>query len=200
MKRAIVWFCWGERFINEAIDSARSAVSIAADRILITDAPGAQYAEDNPAFTSIVRTQLIHGNNLEKSRLIDLLPAGYDTFLYLDTDTKIIGDVSLGFAKAEQHGIAMAPAPNYNLAEFFNFARLMRELGTEPADQIMYNKVARRGEVRMPNANIADRVFAQATIIVERREHIRHDAALLQRQCQERLVARKIVLGADGRA
>ena len=47
--------------------------------------------------------------------------------------------MSLGFAKAERHGIAMAPAPNYNLAEFFNFAYIMRELGIAPADQIMYN-------------------------------------------------------------
>src|SRR3984957_5203479 len=139
MKRAIVWFCWGERFIDEAIDSARSAVAIEADRVLITDAEGAKYTKNNPAFTSIVQTRLIHADNLEKSRLIDLLPDGYDTYLYLDTDTKIIGDVSLGFAKAQQHGIAMAPAPNYNLAEFFNFARIMRELGIEPADQIMYN-------------------------------------------------------------
>ena len=139
MKRAIVWFCWGERFIDEAIDSARSAAAIEADRILITDADGAKYAKDNPAFTSIVQTQLIHANNLDKSRLIDLLPDGYDTFLYLDTDTKIVGDVSLGFAKAERHGIAMAPAPNYNLPEFFNFARIMRELGVEPAGQMMFN-------------------------------------------------------------
>jgi hypothetical protein len=139
MKHAIVWFCWGERFISEAIDSARSAAAIEADRVLITDAEGATYAKDNPAFTSIVETQLLYANNLEKSRLIDLLPDGYDTFLYLDTDAKIVGDVSLGFAKAKQHGIAMAPAPNYNLPEYFNFARLMRELGVEPADQIMYN-------------------------------------------------------------
>ena len=139
MKRAIVWFCWGERFINEAIDGARSSASIEADRILITDAQGATYANGNAAFTSIIQTQLVHANNLEKSRLIDLLPDGYDTFLYLDTDAKIVGDVSLGFAKAEQHGIAMAPAPNYNLAEYFNFARIMRDLGVEPADQIMYN-------------------------------------------------------------
>jgi hypothetical protein len=139
MKRAIVWFSWGERFIDEAIDSARSAASIEADRVLITDAEGATYVNGNTVFTSIVQTQLIHANNLEKSRLVDLLPDGYDTFLYLDTDAKIIGDVSLGFAKAEQHGIALAPAPNYNLAEFFNFARIMHELGVEPADQIMYN-------------------------------------------------------------
>jgi hypothetical protein len=139
MKRAIVWFCWGERFIDEAIDSARRAAAIEADRVLITDAEGVTYVNGNTVFTSIVQTQLIHGNNLEKSRLVDLLPDGYDTFLYLDTDAKVVGDVSLGFAKAEQHGIAMAPAPNYNLAEFFNFARIMGELGVEPADQMMYN-------------------------------------------------------------
>jgi hypothetical protein len=139
MKRAIIWFSWGERFIDEAIDSARRAAAIEADRVLITDAEGETYADGNAAFTSIVRTQLVHSNNLEKSRLIDLLPDGHDTFLYLDTDAKIVGDVSLGFAKAEQHGIAMAPAPNYNLTEFFNFARIMRELGVEPADQFMYN-------------------------------------------------------------
>ena len=139
MKRAIVWFCWGERFIDEAIDSAHSAVAIEADRILITDTAGATYANNHSAFTSIVRTQLIHANNLDKSRLVDLLPDGYDTFLYLDTDTKIVGDVSPGFAKAERHGVAMAPAPNYNLPEFFNFASIMREIGVEPADQMMYN-------------------------------------------------------------
>jgi hypothetical protein len=139
MKRAIVWFCWGERFIGEAMDSARSAMAIEADRILITDAEGATYAGGNPAFTSIIQTRLIHANNLDKSRLIDLLPDGYDTFLFLDTDTKIVGDVSLGFEKAEQHGIAMAPAPNYNLPEFFDFAHIMRELGVEPAGQMMYN-------------------------------------------------------------
>jgi hypothetical protein len=139
MKRAIVWFCWGERFVSEATASARSASAIDADRILITDWESAKYAEDSAVFTSIVQTQLLHANNLDKSRLIDLLPDGYDTFLFLDSDAKIVGDVSLGFAKAERHGIAMAPAPNYNLPEFFNFARIMRELGVEPADQMMYN-------------------------------------------------------------
>jgi hypothetical protein len=137
--RAIVWLCWGEDFIREAVASARSAATIDADRILITDAAGAALARDHAEFTSIVPIEPVHGNNLEKSRLIDLLPAGYETLLYLDTDTRIVGDVDLGFAKAERHGIAMAPAPNYNLPEFFNFASIMRPVGVEPADQIMYN-------------------------------------------------------------
>ena len=139
MKRALVWLCWDECFVQEAVESARSAAAIQADRILITDAAGAAYAQNIAEFTSIVSTQIVFGNDLEKSRLIDLIPQGYDTFLYLDTDTRIVGDVTLGFHKAEQHGIAMAPAPNYNLNEFFNFGRLMPQLGVEPADQLMYN-------------------------------------------------------------
>src|SRR5262249_44704388 len=137
--RAIVWLCWGERFIREAAASARSAAEIDADRILITDAAGAASAADQPEFTSIVTIELVHANNLEKTRLIDVLPAGYHSYLYLDSDTRIVGDVTLGFAGAERHGIAMAPAPNYNLPEFFNFARIMEHVGIEPADQMIYN-------------------------------------------------------------
>jgi len=74
--RAIVWLCWGEDFIREAVESARSAAAIDADRILITDAAGAALAQSHAAFTSIVPTGLVHGNNLEKSRLIELLPTG----------------------------------------------------------------------------------------------------------------------------
>ena len=54
--------------------------------------------------------------------------------------------------------------------------------------------------MRMPNTDVADRIFAQAAVVIERREHVRRDAALLQRQIQKRLVAREIALGADGSA
>ncbi len=54
-------------------------------------------------------------------------------------DTRIIGDVSLGFEKAARHGIAVAPAPNYNLGEYFGFAGIMAAIGERAADQIMYN-------------------------------------------------------------
>src|ERR1700738_596154 len=65
--RAIVWLCWGERFIREAAASARSAAAIDADRILITDAAGAASAANQPEFTSIVTIELVHANNLAKT-------------------------------------------------------------------------------------------------------------------------------------
>lgn len=138
MKRAIVWLCWGEKFLDEAVESARSALAIEADRILITDEAGALYTGQRTEFTSIVRMTPVYRNNLEKSRLIDLLPGGYDSFLYLDTDTRILGDVMLGFDKAARHGIAMVPAPHYNLTSS-NFDRFMMQSGITPADQLVYN-------------------------------------------------------------
>jgi hypothetical protein len=139
MKRGVVWLCWGQSFVAEAVVSARSAPIRHLDRFLITDEVGAEQAKESGAFTAIIRTRLVHANNLENSRLIDLLPDGYESFLYLDCDTHIIGDVTFGFAKAEQHGIAMAPAPNYNLSEYFGFGSTMKTIGIEPADQLMYN-------------------------------------------------------------
>jgi hypothetical protein len=139
MRRAIVWLAWGQRFVAEAAESARTAAALEADRFLITDAAGAIEAEGSKAFTSIIPTRLLHVNNLEKSRLIDLLPAGYDSFLYLDCDTRIVGDVTLGFEMAERHGIAVVPAPNYNLGEFFGFGALMARAGMKPADHMQYN-------------------------------------------------------------
>ena len=67
------------------------------------------------------------------------MPEGYDTFLFLDCDVHILGDIGLGFEKAERHGLAIVPAPNYNLGEFFGFKHLMAEAGVSAAGQTMYN-------------------------------------------------------------
>jgi hypothetical protein len=143
MRRAAIWFCWGQDFVEEAIASSKSAASLQADRFLITDAASAAQAEVSGEFTAVISTPLVYGNILDKSRLIDLLPDGYQTFLFLDCDTHIIDDISFGFAKAELHGIAMAPAPNYNLCTFAAgetaFADIMRQAGTACADQFQYN-------------------------------------------------------------
>src|SRR5262249_25725104 len=139
MKRAVVWLCWGRSSVAEAAVSARSAPIQHLDRFLITDDAGASQAEQTGAFTSIVSTQFVHGSNLEKSRLIEFLPDGFESFLFLDADTRVLDDISLGFAKAERHGIAIAPAPNYNLGEFFGFGGTMAALGMQPAGQLIYN-------------------------------------------------------------
>jgi hypothetical protein len=136
---AIIWVCWGEDYALQARDSALTTMGLGIDRVLITDAETARRIEPDGVFTSVVPVEFVYGNNLDKSRLLDLIPDRYDTFLFLDTDTKLIGDVSLGFEKARQHGIAIAPAPHYNLSGFFGFDRNMAQHGVTPADQMQYN-------------------------------------------------------------
>jgi hypothetical protein len=137
--RAIVWVCWGEAYVLQARESARTTLSLGIDRLLITDAETARFLAGDKVFTAIIRTEFPHGNNLDKSRVTDLIPGGYDTILYLDTDTRVIGDISLGFDKARLHGIAVVPAPHHNLGDFFGFGQVMALAGVTPAGQMQYN-------------------------------------------------------------
>jgi hypothetical protein len=139
MKRAIVWFCWGKRFVADAIVSARATAAVEADRLIIVDRENAALAETSGVFNTILPVDLEFHNNLEKSRLIDLLPRSYDSYLYLDSDTRVFGDLSLGFESAETYGVAIAPEPNYDLGAFFGFGSVMAKLGIEPRAQLLYN-------------------------------------------------------------
>jgi hypothetical protein len=139
MNRAIVWFCWGARFVAEAIASARTTTAVDADRVLITDRENAAVAEASGVFATVLPIDLQFHNNLEKSRLVDLVPGGYDSYLYLDADTRVFGDLSLGFESVEMYGVAIAAEPNYDLGAFFGFGSVMAKLGIAPRAQLLYN-------------------------------------------------------------
>jgi len=136
---AVVWLCWGETYLRQAVESARSTLPLGIDRVLITDAATAALARPDDVFTRVVPAELPYGSTLDKSRLIDLIPAGYQTILFLDSDTRVLGDISLGFEKARLHGIAVAPAPHYNLSGFFGFDRILESAGFPTAGQMQYN-------------------------------------------------------------
>ena len=59
--------------------------------------------------------------------------------LFLDTDTRVLEDILLGFEQAERYGIAMAQAPHYSLADVRGFGRVMAREGVEPRGQLIYN-------------------------------------------------------------
>jgi hypothetical protein len=136
MKRAAIWLCWGEKYLALAAQSARP---VDIDRFLIcpredlTDSVAAHFTG------TICPPDGLSRRLRGKSRVFELIPEGYDSFVYLDADTRVLGDLSLGFEKAEQHGIAVAPAPNYNLAEVFGFTSVFDEVGQRRADQMQYN-------------------------------------------------------------
>jgi hypothetical protein len=101
----------------------------------------------------------------DKSTMFELTPEGYDSFVYLDADTWVLGDLGFAFEKAEQHGIAVAPAPNYNLAEVFGFASVFAEVGQLRADQMQYNT----GVIFFRPAEKVREVFARWHYLCEHR-------------------------------
>lgn len=139
-KNAIVFLAWGNRFIDEVCSCiAKSKPYISEyDLILITD-------EDSD--TSGIEDQVsrvIHApfeltGLLRKTEIIKFLPDNYTGFLFLDSDTIVVQDLSLGFEKAKLHGIALSPAPHYSLDAFLDFDRIMESEIVPRSGQLQYN-------------------------------------------------------------
>jgi hypothetical protein len=137
--RAIVHLAWGEAFVDKAIASARSAAMLGLPRILLTNAEQAATAEKSGAFEIIRAIDAENWDHQLKSRLLEFLPSGFDSYLYLDADTIVLGDLSFGFAKAEQYGLAIAPAPKYNLTSYKGFDRAIAAANIRISPQLAYN-------------------------------------------------------------
>lgn len=132
-RRAIVFLSWGERYVGEVLRCIERSKLPNYPIILITD----QQTPLPPSNLRVVRVDFALKGLLRKSELARHLPEEFDSYLFLDSDTIVLDDISLGFEMAEAHGIAMAPAPHYNLEAFWGFGNVMdREL------------VARRGQLQ----------------------------------------------------
>src|SRR5438309_7163208 len=135
--RAIVFFAWGAKFIDQVASCIRESQLPKYPIFVITDA--ATDVSGLPPDVEVVRRDSQLSGKARKTELLTLLPEQIETALVLDADTRVIDDVSLGFEKAEQHGIAMAPAPHYSLADFRDFRQVMLSEGVTPRGQIIYN-------------------------------------------------------------
>ncbi len=132
---------WGEKYILEAVKSRNTALAYDHPAILITDQVSADFARRTNGFDEIVVASFEHSKDGHgrKSELWRWLPEQYDTFLFIDTDTRILGDIGLGFEKAESHGLALVPAAHYCLDHFWGFRNVMEAVGVEPRGQLQYN-------------------------------------------------------------
>lgn len=138
-RRAIVYVAWGQRHIAEAERSAKSAAQVGADRLLITNSASARLLAGAPPFERVIPHEFRLPGQLAKTEMFDLLPAEYDSFLFLDTDTYILLDIEQGFAKAERHGLAMAQAASYSLEHFWGFAKVLKLYEVESHEILLYN-------------------------------------------------------------
>ena len=107
MKRAIVQLFWGEKFVDEVLNTtAASYKQSDVDRIAITDHSTASMIPERSPFDKVITVENLSHSLLAKAGLYQHLPEDYDSFVFLDTDTTLLEDISFGFQKAESYGIA----------------------------------------------------------------------------------------------
>lgn len=138
--RAVVFLAWGERYLNEALNCIfRSGQHLDPyEKVLITEAKTelGKYAN---YFDCVVQAEFNHEGLLRKTELIEFLPSRFSEYLFLDTDTVVVGDISLGFLSAQKHHVALAPAPHYSLDYFWGFNEVMDLESCPTLGQLQYN-------------------------------------------------------------
>ena len=135
--RAIVFPAWGTEWVERVGSCIRGSQLPPYPMFLMTDA-----ATDIGALLAgieVVRRDCQLSGKARKTEFFPHLPDQIETALVLDADTRVIDDISLGFEKAEQHGMAIVPAPHYSLADFRDFRQVMLNEGVTPLGQIIYN-------------------------------------------------------------
>jgi hypothetical protein len=135
--RVVLFIAWGERHLQELVACLAGSRLPDCRVVLITDTVTSTTLL--PSRIEIIRRPFRWSGKERKSEALADLPDGFGTTLFLDVDTRVIGDISLGFDKAERHGIAMAPAPHYSLADFRGFGSVMAREGISPRGQMIYN-------------------------------------------------------------
>ena len=120
-----------------------------------------------PSNVSVLRRDFAFSGKDRKTEALASLPDDLGTILFLDVDTRVLADVSLGFDKAELHGIAMAVAPHYSLADFRSFKRVMEREGVEPRGQIVYNSGVVFFDWRAPEVRA---IFERALALARKEE------------------------------
>jgi len=135
--RAIVFPAWGAEWVDRVVSCIRESQLPPYPILLMTDATTEVSAL--PAGIEVVRRDCQLSGKAKKTEFFPYLPQQIETALLLDADTRVIDDISLGFEKAEQHGMAIVPAPHYSLADFRDFRQVMLKEGVTPLGQIIYN-------------------------------------------------------------
>src|SRR5438132_7050594 len=128
--RAIVFLSWGAKHIQLVADCIRESRLPDYPLFLMTDE--ATDAQGLPATVEVIRRGCQLSGKARKTEFFPFLPDQIQTALFLDADTRVIDDISLGFEKAEKHGIAIVPAPHYSLADFRDFREVLLKEGVRP--------------------------------------------------------------------
>src|SRR5689334_5896338 len=95
--RAIVFFAWGTDYIQQVVESIRESKLPSYTIFIITDSE--TQTRGVPANVELVRRDCHLSGKVRKAELLGQVPGEIGTALFLDADTRVIDDVSLGFEK-----------------------------------------------------------------------------------------------------
>lgn len=138
-KSAIVFLAWGEKNIKQIEYCINNSKNIKQyDHLLITDNI-TDLKVVKTKFNQVIRTNFHTNGLIRKTEIFNLIPNSYDSFVFLDTDTIVLDDISLGFEKAKKFGICVSPAPHYSLDQFFGFDKIMQAENIQISGQLQYN-------------------------------------------------------------
>lgn len=139
-RKAIVFVAWGAGHVRAVFERCDWRRLNGAAILLITDreTPVPKPPPGCPQI-HVQRQEFTLPGLCRKAEVFESLPTEFESFLFLDTDTCVVDDVSLGFEKARQYGIAISPAPHYSLDHFGTFGRVLAAEGITPCGQLQFN-------------------------------------------------------------
>ena len=137
---AVVFLLWGEEHLKQALYCIRNSPPVKRyDKLLITDQETPLPEETDSLFTTIIRADFQLKKNKRKTEILKFLPKMYDAYIYLDSDTIVLDDISLGFEMAERYSLALSPEPHYSLDNFWNFNEVMKQEHVPAKGQLQFN-------------------------------------------------------------
>jgi lipopolysaccharide biosynthesis glycosyltransferase len=134
--KAIIYLAWGKDYIRELHQSLAKSITLPYDKFLITEK---QYQDVQLPNVKVIGVNFETKEFLRKAELYNYLPQNYDSYVFLDTDIQVLGDISFGFEKAEMNGIAVSPESHYCLDRYFNFGKIMKREKLSCSGQLQYN-------------------------------------------------------------
>jgi hypothetical protein len=150
-QRAVLFIAWGTPYVA-AVQQCIDESQLPDHQVVVMTDMESDTSSLAPS-VRVIRHPFAFPGKERKLEALVALPDEFETVLFLDTDTRVLDDISLGFDQAERHGMALAPAPHYSLADFRTFRVAMEMEGLEPRGQLVYNTgviffAADRPEVR----------------------------------------------------
>ena len=117
--RAIVFLAWGDA----AVDATRACLeksTLPPYPVYFLTNKSTDTRALGPDVKVVICDFGVDGKG-RKSALLEWMPPEIELALFLDIDTVVLEDISMGFDMAEKFGIAIAHAPHNDLATFRDF-------------------------------------------------------------------------------